>query len=444
MLSEFIEFNKKNKLFTTDDKILLALSGGRDSMFMLEMFINSNIIPKKNIVIAHCNFSLRGKESDNDEIFVINTAKQHKISFYVKKFNTKKFAEENKLSIQMAARKLRYNWFAELSKQLSLTKTAIAHNLDDKIETFFINLVRGTGLQGLKGINAKNGEIIRPIMFASRKRISNYLTKKNISWRDDSSNNSVKYLRNKIRHNILPEFENITPSFLNKMNENIDIFSKTYTVFTELIQAEIKNLSYKVNSQLHIDTIKLLQKNNPEIYIYEIVKNYGFSTAQLPDILQLINAGTGKYIKTGNYTILKDRKKLIIFANTEKKKINIKINKLEDLNTLPLNIKYEITNKIPESFPNNNNTVYLDFEKIKFPLTLRTRQNGDKFKPFGMNNFRLLSDFLKDLKLSGIDKDNVLLLTDAKNNILWVIPHRSDNRYRINSETKNILILKLL
>ena len=440
MLKEFLDYNSKQKLFSFNNKIILAVSGGRDSVFMLEMF-DKAAFDKNNLIIAHCNFHLRDDESNKDEKFVRKLAENKNIRLLVKHFNTKEYASENKQSIQMAARELRYNWFEQLRIELNFDKIAIAHNLNDSIETFFINLTRGTGLQGLTGIHATNNNIIRPVMFASRNNISEYLTNNNISWRDDSSNNSTKYLRNKIRLKILPLFEEASPGFFNKMNDNINLLQKTALTFNTLISSEIDKIVHNKSNFTEINTNLLKQKEFPEIYLFEILKNYDFTPKQIEEINKLIFAESGKFVESQNFIISKNRNNLIL-TKKEQTQNSYTINSIDDFKNLPVKFSYKTGNKIPEKFSDNKSLALLDLEKLSFPLILRKWQQGDKFKPLGMNNFQKISDFFNNNKFSSFDKQNTWLLCTSKNEIVWIVNHRIDNRFKITGNTKKVLNLQ--
>ncbi len=440
MINKFIEFNNTHNLFTKNDRTILAVSGGRDSIFMIEMFLKSKILDTKNIALAHVNFSLRGSESDEDEMFVKQYANSKSLKLFTTKFDTNKYAANKKLSIQIAARELRYNWFKTLLKEYNYNKIAIAHNANDQVETFFINLIRGSGLKGISGINIKNNEIIRPVIFAKREEITKYLNKHKIKWRDDSSNNSTKYLRNKIRHNIIPLFEEISLDFTDKMTENIKIFEKSNKLLNYFINKEINSIIEQNDDIINLKINTLIRIPNYEIILFEIIKKYNFSSAQLNDILNVINSESGKYIKSSTHKLVKHRNLLQIAKLSENNDV-VLIKNIDEFKT-KANIEYEVSTNIPKSFLNKNNIAYLDFDKIKFPLTIRHWQNADKFKPLGMSNFQKISSFFKNNKLSIIEKNKVLLLCNNNGDIVWIINHRIDNRYKISDKSNKILILK--
>ena len=436
MLNAFNKYIIDNNLTNKNERIIIGVSGGRDSIFLTTLFKLSGY----NIAVAHCNFNLRGEEANKEQKFVNNFAKQNSLEFFTINFDTKKYAEEKAISIQMAARELRYSWFEQIRKDNNFDKIAIAHNKNDSVETFLINLTRGTGIKGLTGIKPKNGNIIRPILFVDRKEITNFLKEKNITWKDDSSNSSDKYTRNNIRHNIIPEFEKMNSDFISTMQKNIERLDNVYKVYNKEINLKRKKILIKQTDKtlINIDILKKLSPLNT--YLFEFLKEFNFTPEQIPDIIDIIDSIPGKQITSATHRIIKDREYLIIseinktLHNQEfiipKGSIEIKV---------PLHIHIDMFNKNKYKIPKDKNIACFDFGKLKFPLKLRKWKTGDKFKPFGMNNFKKLSDFFIDNKFSIIDKENAWLLTDCNDNIIWIVNHRTDNRYRISSDTDKII-----
>jgi len=436
MLQAFNNYIKNNNLTNKNERILIGLSGGRDSIFMTTLFKNSNY----NIAIAHCNFNLRGEEADNEQKFVENYAKQNSIEFFTTSFDTEKYASEKGISIQMAARELRYNWFEQIKIENNFDKIAIAHNKNDSVETFLINLTRGTGIKGLTGIKPINGNIIRPILFVERNEITNYLTENNISWKDDSSNNSDKYSRNNIRHNIIPEFEKMNSDFISTMSKNIEKLDSVYKVYNKEINFKRNKILIRQTDKTLIN-IEILKKLNPlKTYLFEFVKEFNFSPEQVHDIVEIIHSSSGKQVKSNTHRIIKDRDYLII---TEINKPSIQQGFIIDKGTIeikvPLHIHIDMFNNSNYKIPTNKNIACFDLATLNYPLKLRKWENGDKFKPFGMNNFKKLSDYFSDNKFSIVDKEKVWILTDNNNNIIWIVNNRTDNRYKITKETEKII-----
>lgn len=440
MFEAFIAYNQKEQLFTAEDKVLLTVSGGIDSMCMLFLFMQSDI----NFGIAHCNFQLRGTESDGDEKFIKNFASQNNIPFHVTRFDTENFAKKNKLSIQMAARELRYNWFEKVAEEHGYSKIATAHNRNDAVETFFINLTRGTGIKGLTGIKSRVNHIIRPVLFATRKEIELYSQSNNISFREDSSNADTKYLRNSIRHNIITEFEKLNPSFLEAVIHASEILYEAEIVYAErLKELKAKIFSEKL-SEVHLskDAIRNLELSS--VMLYELLVPFGYTKDNAAKILKSLDGQSGKTFYSEKYQLLIDRKKLIISEISDINDNEYKIESPEVKVTLPIELKTAIlTADINLIIPKSAKTASLDLDKLKFPLTIKRWHSGDYFYPFGMTGKKKLSDFFTDQKFSLLDKKNVWLLCSG-NDIVWIIGHRIDNRFAISKSTKHVLQIELL
>ncbi len=434
MIQKFRSHIDRNFSFLKEKRLLLATSGGLDSMVMLDLFRKLNF----DIAIAHCNFQLRGIESFGDQNFVQDYSEKNKIELYLTQFDTEAFANDYKLSTQVAARELRYNWFYELLETKSYDYILTAHHADDNLETFLIHLSRGTGLDGLTGIPAHNDKIIRPILLFSRDEIEDYAQENNLLWREDSSNASDKYLRNKIRHHLVPAFKELNPDFLSS-------FHKTQTYLKES-QSMVEDASIMVYQQvakddgekISFDLNQLLKLPNYKSYLYHWLVDYGFSAWE--DIYNLVNSQSGKQVFSKEFRLLKDRGFLILnpinlegddeyFINRNQKEVKIPIN-------LTLNRVNEISNV-------SNEVIFVDEDKLLFPLVLRRWQTGDIFQPFGMEGkSKKVSKFFKDEKLSLIEKENAwLLCTD--NQIIWIVGQRQDEHFRIKNTTKTILKIQL-
>lgn len=410
--------------------MLVACSGGIDSIVLARILKEL----KFNISLAHCNFSLRGIESDEDEKFVISIADKLSIPIFNTKFDTKQFKEINKVSTQMAARELRYHWFDELCKKHSFDFIATGHHLDDEIETFLINLTRGTGIRGLIGIPETNHKVIRPLLMISRNDIYEYAIKNNITWREDQSNADTDYLRNKFRLNVIPSLKQTNTNFLKGFQKTTTHLKTSLSLvndYTELI----KKLVFIVKeTSIEIDILKLKGLPNTNFLLYELLFPYGFTN--WGDIIDLLDAQTGKKIFSKKYRLLKNRNFLIL---DQKSQINIKshfyINEGDKILKKPLFLSINKVEEILDYTPNN---LYLDFDKLVFPLKLRPWEDGDYFFPFGMKGKKKLSKFFKDEKLSLISKEKIWVLL-SENNIIWVVGMRSDARFKVDDETKHIL-----
>ncbi|TRX11073.1 tRNA lysidine(34) synthetase TilS [Flavobacterium gawalongense] len=416
-------------------KLLLAASGGLDSMVMAHLFHKLNY----EIALAHCNFQLRGMESFGDQNFVQEYAATNSIPLFVTQFDTKAFAEDYKLSTQVAARKLRYNWFYELLETEKFDYILTAHHADDNLETFIINLTRVTGLEGLTGIPEQNEKVIRPLLLFSRQEIENYAKENTIQWREDSSNTSDKYLRNKIRHHVVPMLKELNPNFLSS-------FHKTQTYLQEA-QAMVEDASIIVYQQvakrdednIYFDLNQLKKLPNYKSYLYQWLKEFGFSAWD--DIYDLVESQSGKQVFSPEFRLLKDRDSLIVspmnFVN-EKEEYLIDENQKEV--KIPLNLSFC---KVADISIVSNKTIFVDANKLQFPLVLRHWNDGDVFQPFGMEGkSKKVSKLFKDEKLSLIDKENTWLLC-SNNEIVWIVGIRQDNRFRIENETQNILKIQL-
>lgn len=423
-----------------DKKFLLAVSGGIDSMVMMYLFNSYNT----SCSIAHCNFQLRGDESDADETFVREQASKLYYKIFVSRFETKEYAEENHLSIQMAARELRYNWFNKLLKAHQFDYLAVAHNSDDAMETFFINLGRGSGIGGLTGIRPVTGTIIRPLVFTSRSEIEAYATEKQIPHREDSSNASDKYMRNYIRHKIIPAFKEIFPHFRETMAQNLNRLADASFLYSQALQGELANLVHQNNNLIYIDISKLLQTQVPKTILYEILKDYGFSSAMVDDIFHVANAIPGKYFCSATHKLVKDRDYYILSRLETDTQNRFYIEEGTTSIEHPINLRFEELAKAPDFIIEKDSSVaLLDFDKIEYPLMLRKWQTGDYFVPLGMTDMKKISDFFIDNKLSVIEKEETWLLTSG-NQIVWIVGKRIDNRFKITENTTKLLRISLL
>jgi len=430
-----------NYLIEHGDKLLLALSGGIDSMALLHFLISNNY----QISAAHCNFKLRGVESDEDERFVKQYAKKNGLELFTKSFDTKLYAEKNKVSIQIAARELRYEWFNELMKINGFNKLVVAHHLDDNIETLLINLLRGSGLAGIKGIPVKNENIIRPMLTVYRDEIVNYAKQSGVSYREDSSNKSKKYLRNKIRLELLDKLKSMSPNSNIALEKSMLNLADDYNIFNQLID-EKRDSFIKPEANHFVIYYSDIQQLNPlSSWLYRILTKYNFSRDVCDNIAESLKVNdSGKEFFSPNYRIVKDRDKLIIteIANPNLKKEYI-ISKSAENISLPLEMNfYRIDNHKKFEFENDKSIAYFDYDKLKFPLTLRKWNKGDRFKPFGLGGNKLVSDLLIDQKLSIPEKENIWLLCSSET-IIWVVGIRSSDNFKVKSATKTIFKVNL-
>ncbi len=420
-------------------QLLLSVSGGIDSMAMLHLFAEQNY----SVAVMHCNFQLRGSESDEDEQFVKSTCKNLNIQLFIKRFDTKQFSEKNGISIQMAARSLRREFTEQLLKEHQFNCVCLAHHLNDSFETFLINLSRGTGVRGLTGMPVFSKPFFRPLIFATREDIINYVNKKSISYREDSSNQSDNYLRNKIRHHIAPVINSVFDGFTDRMSDNFQQISESVHLFDFLINHASNEFCSKSDNVITVDLKTIAEKGYPSSLLGEILYPFGFTRLQARTIFENKNKKeTTKYISPSNIAFLKDN----ILEITEYKQSDhscfIIKSPEEFLNPqLPLNITYEFK-EYSDTLNLNSGPehAWLDYSRFRFPLVLRKPATGDSFQPFGMKGKKLLSDYFTDLKLTRIQKNNIWLLC-GEEHILWVCGLRTDNRVRIRQETTHILHL---
>jgi tRNA(Ile)-lysidine synthase len=435
LFKRFKSYVQDHKLLNADSNILLAVSGGVDSMTMLHLFYRYGV----KCSVAHCNFSLRGEESDEDEAFVGRQTSNLSIPLFVTRFDTIAYARENRLSIQMAARELRYIWFDKLAQTNHFDFIAVAHNRDDILETFFINLGRGSGLAGLTGIKPMTENIIRPLLFASRAEINQYSKENQISFREDSSNESDKYQRNYIRHKVIPMFEEIFPHFRESQVHNLERLTDAYALYQHALQLIIPSLTSEVENRLHIQISTLLQTPAPKTVLFEILRKYGFTSSMMDEIYALTDAPSGKQILSSTHKLVKDRISFIVSKIEPETQKRFYIEEGTTSIHHPISLTLELIERT-EGFniEKNSNIALLDYAKLAFPLILRKWQAGDYFAPLGMKGLKKLSDFFVDVKFSIAEKENTWLLTSG-DQIVWIIGNRIDDRFKIMETTRTIV-----
>ena len=440
MLKAFSQFTKKEQLIDSPGTILLAVSGGIDSIVMCELFRQSSI----PFAIAHCNFQLRAAESDEDEAFVEALAEKYKVAFHTVSFETKTFAKKNNLSIQMAARDLRYEWFEQVRKQFHYTAIATAHHGDDSLETFFINIMRGTGISGMHGILPKQGKVIRPMLFTDKENIKAFAKKHKLGFREDSSNTSDKYLRNNIRNTIIPALKKLNPAIEKSIAKDMENLRNAELIYKEAIGRKRKKLVQKTKEGFSISIEKLRKLQPAKTYLYEFLKPFNFNSASIDEIIHSPDNASGKQFFSDTHRLVKDRDLLLIQEKKETEEEGISIpmaTKTTALNTGKLKFKTLANNKAFK-LKTASNTASLDLDTLDFPLQIRKWQKGDTFRPIGMKGKKKLSDYFIDKKLSLIDKENVRVITSG-DRIVWVIGHRIDDRFKITAKTKKIYFVEL-
>jgi len=428
-----VEFIEKEKLIAKGEQVLLAVSGGIDSVLMCHLFAQTHY----PFAIAHCNFNLRGEESDGDQVFVKALAKQLKVPFFSKDCDTKAYAKENKISIQMAARDLRFAWFEALSAKEGYAVYATAHHIDDAIETYFINQLRGTGIAGLHGLLPKNGKLIHPLLFATREDIMAYVEQNKLSYREDSSNKTSKYLRNGLRHKIMPVLEAMQSKYRSILMQNMERFSAAESIYLQKIEEEKQRVCKTEGTFVLVSIPDLIALENASTYLFEFIKPFGFVFSQAKEIVESIKKGqSGAQFYSSSHMLLRDREELIIQLIQEKPAEDFVLESEFGEIHYPLHLSWETLAKC--SIEKDEHIALIDFDKLKFPLKLRKWEQGDAFYPLGMHGKKLLSDFFIDLKLNQIQKENVWLLL-SNEEIVWILGYRIDNRFRMTKNTKRTL-----
>ena len=439
MIDQFQAYINRYNLLAKGDKVILALSGGIDSMVLADLLLKAKV----EFVAAHCNFHLRGEESDGDEQFVRDYAERNGIQCFVKHFETEKYAAEQGVSIEMAARDLRYVWFEQLRQQLGYDKIAVAHHADDQAETFFINLLRGAGLNGLKGMKPQNGVIIRPLLWASREQIRKYAVENHIVWREDHTNAESVYLRNKIRNQLLPAFDELQSEARQGLYKSLEHLAAENELYRELLQEKLGQIiEYNGDIQRIPNSAFLIQHSSFQL-LFEWLRQYGFNTDQCHFIYDALGSGVGNQYCSPTHCVVIGRDDLQLSEIKEKTDDEIQIEIGEEEILFPVHLCFSKLEKTADFFIDKSPYVaQLDFDKLKFPLTLRHWCHGDCFHPLGMKGSKLLSNFFVDQKFTEYQKQNVWLLVSADGDILWVVGYRIDERFKVSNSTKTIFLCR--
>ncbi len=436
MLEQFREYIESNHLIAKGDRVLIALSGGVDSMVLAELLRRCGY----NIAFAHCNFRLRGAESDGDEQFVREYAQRVGVKLFVKQFDTHQYVADNKVSVEMAARELRYAWFNDLInanqslnssgasnnsdgwQNLRFDKLALAHHADDQIETFFINLLRGSGIKGLKAMQPCNGMYIRPLLWASREQIKKFAIENGIQWREDSTNQDTVFLRNKIRHNLMPVYDGIKSDAREKILQSVECLASENQLYRELLKDKLSAIE-TVDGVLH----SVEKRHFGLQLLFEWIRDFGFSYSQCESIYASLDGEPGREFYSNEYQLVVEKETVELFP--------IDIEKLAGKELSFSEFEISPSFKLQTSNPD---VAQLDFDKLKLPLKMRSWQQGDRFRPLGMRGSKLVSDFFNDLNFTAYRKKTAQILTDADDNIVWIVGYRIDDRYKITEKTKTI------
>ena len=435
-MKQIFEKNLKECGVKKTSNILLALSGGVDSMVLLDLFMKTGV----SFSIAHCNFCLRGKESDEDEAFIRLFSAQNSIPLYVKSFDALSYAKENKISIQMAARSLRYKWFYTIKKKYGFCYIATAHHYTDSVETVLINLIRGTGISGLHGINNLK-KMIRPLLPFSKQDIIHYATRNNIDYREDSSNNDDKYIRNKVRSKIIPIMQEINPNVIKSIGSTIVRLTDVERIYNQFILEKKARIISKTQNEYRINIDMLLKEPSSKQILYEIISDFGF--LDIDSVFNSLSSKSGKEFFNSDFYMIKDRRDLIIsdYINNNREVVS------EEVRTLKQHkLQFEVTKMNNYDYfikKANLKLMHIDYDKLQFPLLIRPWQNGDSFMPLGMKGVKKLSDYFIDNKFSLIKKKKARLLI-SNNQIVCIIGERLDERFKLVQESKKIYIVKSL
>lgn len=434
----FKSFIEEKNLFTLKGKNLLAISGGVDSVVLFHLLKDSEV----PFAAAHCNFKLRGKDSDKDERFVRDLCKAHHVEFFTKSFDTEVFAKQNGISIQMAARELRYSWFAQLVSEHRFNSVCTAHHADDNIETVLLNLSRGTGIAGLTGISLQKGKLVRPLLFATKKEIKSYAKQNDIDFRKDKSNSYEYYKRNFIRKKIVPLFEKLNPSFISTLNNSVRNFQEAEMLIENSVAEAIPVIVTEKSDESKLNIAELKKFVSPRLFLFYLLRQKGIH-ADVESVYDLLSSQSGKEISSGPFRILRDRNDLIITSEENRvKEKEIIIKKSDSEIESPVRLKFELSER-QENLRTGKNKIIADLSKLTFPLKVRKWKEGDVFHPFGMKGKKKVSDLMVDLKIPKHKKEFVYILEDNKQNIIWVIGVRADNRFKVDESTRETLIVNL-
>ena len=421
MWSKVAEFVKKHKLLDINELYLVALSGGADSVALLIMMHEAGY----RVHAAHCNFHLRGDESDRDEVFCLSLCERLGVELHRVHFDTRTYAELHKVSIEMAARELRYKWFEQLRADIGAAGICVAHHRDDSVETVLMNLVRGTGLRGLCGIQPRHGFILRPLLSVSREELEAYLANKGQGYVTDSTNLKADVMRNKIRLNILPMLRELNPAVSENIHRTAEYMTEAQRVLDVMMEP------YRHCKSLDLN--ELTKYGSSEYIIFEWLKNYGFNGSQID---QIMNADTGSiFTSSTGIDLLVDRQRLIVEPSLKPMK---KMVIPEDGKYIIGDVAFRIR-KCSPYISKQKDLATLDASKVLFPLTVRRVEEGDRMVPFGMKGSKLLSDLMTDLKMTLFEKRRQLVIVDAQGGIVWAVGLRTDQRVAVTEETAEVL-----
>jgi tRNA(Ile)-lysidine synthase len=440
MIQRFINYIAENHLLNQADTVLVGVSGGIDSVVLLDLLDKAGF----SVAIAHCNFRLRGIESDGDERLVNELAKKYDVPLFKTSFDTDDYAKENKISIEMAARELRYKWFESIRSAHHFDYIAVAHHRDDQVETFFLNLARGTGISGLTGMRPKSGKIIRPLLFASRDDIENYRRENFLDFREDSSNESLLYQRNRVRHTLLPVMQTLNPSFRDGLIKTMSYLEDVSKICDLAVREMWERVTLRKGNGYLISIAELKLLDPLPAYLFGFLKTFGFNSNVVYEIADSLDGIPGKQFLSSTHRIVRDRESLILTPLKSVKEKQFYLDEGIAELKFPVHLKISVAeNKDKFKIPDSRFVACIDLDKVQFPLLIRRWQKGDYFKPLGMSGFKKISDFFIDSKLSIPEKENVWILANGER-VVWIIGHRLDDRYKITPLTHHLLRLEMM
>ena len=435
MIQRFLNYIRQNNLFKPTEKVLLAVSGGLDSVVMTHLFYSSQI----PFTIAHCNFQLRGEDSVGDALFVNQLGEKYGVEVFSTSFDTLKYKKNNNVSTQMAARALRYDWFKVLTKDLNINVIATAHHANDQAETVLLNLTAGTGIRGLRGIKPKSNDIVRPLLFATRIELEAYAKLHQLTWREDSSNASIQYKRNAMRHLVVPELEKLNPRFVSTIDQFTDNMAMLEILLHEQVEFWQKKVVNKAENIIYLDLNPLKELRYKSLILFELLKEYGFEETE--EILRCSFSPSGKQFISKTHVLVVDRAQLVITPKETGEKINLSIDQNTTLIELfSTNMELETIESFNfENITKANDVAFLDYAKLTFPLILRNWKHGDTFQPIGMGGkSKKISDVLIDAKVPNNLKDKVLIL-ESGNKIAWVVNFRMSEEFKVSDKILKVL-----
>ncbi len=433
---------EQERLIDKQKGVLVAISGGADSVVLLHYLVSNGYY----CIAAHCNFHLRGEESDRDEQFVRQFCDELSVPLHVAHFETKQYAESHKLSIEMAARELRYGWFFKIMEQEQLPCVAVAHHSDDAVETFLLNLVRGTGIRGLTGMKPKQGRVVRPLLGYSRQDIELYCRAHKLKYVTDSTNLSDAYTRNRLRHNVVPQLKAINPSFLSTMRGNMAHLDQIFALFDAQVKQFAKRAVVEVDGQTLIAMEHLKSLPMPEPFLFELLFVKGFNSDAIRKMARCVEEERwGRIFFSPKHRAIVDRYNIVVTTRdkeVENREFDIERDQLEVFSPIHISLRqFEKTDDF--QFSRDANWAHLNADKLYYPLTLRRWRNGDVFRPLGMKGFKKLSDFFVDQKMSRAEKENIWVL-ESGGEIVWIVGHRIDDRFKVVDNCKEVLEMKLI